>query len=292
MRKRKVSLSERKTSQSHRVVKFVGLSLGGGKSDKACLAILEYFPDNQKIFLTRIVEKIKSDDQISGDLKIHEIISQHQDSLHSVAMDTPWNLPLCMKCQLNCPGFESCNENHIQWMWKYNNEQLDKKRPKKLFTPYTQRAIEMYLASSLEEKFLIHHAMGANSAPLLARASFIVKRLAKKTNFLEVSTAISVFRLGSILGLLKSQYKDHRAAFGGDQVRSQFLQAIGDKNLTFIYNQDTKIMIENHHAFDAFICGYTAFLNYKSLTEKPPKGFPKYEDWIIFPKKDLKIKDL
>ena len=285
-------MSERKTSQSniHKVVRFIGVSLSGGKSDKACVAVLEYYPDNKKIFLSRLFEKIKSDERISGDLKIHELILQNAETLKFVAFDTPWRLPNCLTCKLKCPGFENCHEPHIQWMWKHQDERLKKKKPKKLFTPYTQRAVEMYFSTELEEVFHLHHAMGANSAPLLARAAFIQKRI--PFNCIEVSPHLTLWRVGKALNLMKSQIKDHRAAFGGDESRAQFLHSLNENNIAFLYHQDQKSMIENNHAFEAFMCGFTAFLKYKNLTEDRPKHFPKNEDWIDFPKSNLRVKDI
>lgn len=298
MSKRKISLPESKTHQSidslklknHKMLRFVGVSLAGGKSDKACVAVLEYYPENKKIFLSRLFEKIKSDEKISGDLKIHELIDQSHENTIYIAFDTPWNWPICLSCQLKCPGFESCSEPHIQWMWRFQTEKLKKKRPKKIFTPYTQRCIEMFLQTEIEEPFHLHHAMGSNSAPLLARAAFIKKRLSVET--LEVYPKLSIWRLGKILGVMKSHLKTHRAAFGGDESRAQFLSTLNENNIAFVYNQDMKLMVENNHAFEAFICGFTAYLHFKGLTEKKPKNFPVNEDWITFPVKDLKLKDL
>lgn len=296
MSKRKVSVPERTARKSSdinrnsKIIRFIGISLAGGKSDKACVAVLEYYPDNKKIFLSRLFEKIKSDEKISGDLKIHELIDQNQDSTKFVAFDTPWRLPNCITCTLKCPGFENCRLPHIEWMWHHQDDKLKKKRPKKLFTPYTQRCIEMYLQTELEETFVLHHALGSNSAPLLARASFIQRRV--KIDCVEVYPTLTLWRLGKALGVMKSHLKNHRAAFGGDEARAQFLLSLNKNDIAFIYNQDMKQMVENNHAFEAFLCGFTAYLKFKGLTEKRPKDFPENEDWIEFPQKDLKLKDL
>lgn len=268
-----------------KAVRFVGVSLAGGKSDKACVAVIEYYPENKKVFLSRIHEKIKSDEKISGDLKIHELIYQNSEALKYVAFDTPWSLPNCLSCKLKCPGFENCKEPHIEWMWRHQDERLKKKKPKKLFTPYTQRCVELFFSTELEEAFSLHHAMGANSAPLLARALFIQKRIPFET--IEVFPKLSMWRIGQYLGLMKSTLRDHRAAFGGDESRAQFIQALNEKNLTFIYHQDAKSMVENSHAFDAFLCALTGFLKFKNQTEPRPKKFPASEDWIEFPKEKL-----
>lgn len=296
MSKRKVPVPERSTrksgdvSKNGHVIRFIGVSLAGGKSDKACVAVLDYYPDNKKIFLSRLFEKIKSDEKISGDLKIHDLINQNEETTKYVAFDTPWNLPFCMTCTLRCPGYENCKLPHIEWMWRHQDEKQKRKRPKKIFTPYTQRCVEMYFQTDLEEKFILHHAMGANNAPLLARAHFIQRRIGVEC--VEVYPALTLWRLGKILGVMKSHLKSHRAAFGGDEARAQFLLSLNEKDIAFIYNQDMKQMVENNHAFEAFLCGFTAYLKYKGLTEKRPKDFPENEDWVEFPNSELKLKDL
>ena len=277
-------------TKNSRVIRFIGISLAGGKSDKACVAVLEYYPDNKKIFLSRLFEKIKSDEKISSDLKIHELIQQNEESTRFVAFDTPWNLPFCMICTLRCPGYENCRLPHIEWMRNHQDSKLKKKRPRKLFTPYTQRCIEMYVQTELEEPFTLHHALGSNSAPLLARAHFIRRRLSVEC--IEVYPTLTLRRLGKTLGVMKSHLKNHRAAFGGDEARAQFLISLNKNDIAFIYNQDMKQMVENNHAFEAFLCGFTAYLKFKGVTEKRPKNFPENEDWIEFPQKDLKLKDL
>lgn len=286
---KKISKTSEASSESN-VIRFIGISLAGGKSDKACVAILEYYPDNKKLFLSRLFEKIKSDEQISGDLKIHDLIEQNLATTKYVAFDTPWRLPNCLTCKKKCPGYENCHEPHIEWMWHHQNDKLKKKRPKKLFTPYTQRSVELYLQTELEEKFTLHHAMGANIAPLLARAAFIQKRLT--ADCIEAYPKLTLWRLGQSLKLMKSHLRDHKAAFGGDVSREHFLQSLNENNLAFVYNQDMKQMIENNHAFEAFLCGYTAFLKYKNLTVKRPKDFPVNEDWIEFPIENIKLKDV
>jgi hypothetical protein len=174
-------------------------------------------------------------------------------------------------------------------MWRHHDEKLNKKRPKKLFTPYTQRCIEMYFQTELEDVFHLHHAMGSNSAPLLARAHFIRRRL--NSDCIEVYPKLSFWRIGKAMGIMRSQLKSHRTAFGGDESRAQFLQILNDHDIAFIYNQDSNQMIENSHAFEAFLCGFTAYLKFRGLNEKRPSDFPEDEAWIEFPKKDIRLKD-
>ncbi|MGZ3745415.1 MAG: DUF429 domain-containing protein [Pseudobdellovibrionaceae bacterium] len=280
--------SSRESTPVGDVIRFVGLSLGGGKADKACMAILEYYPKHHKVFLAKIFDRIKTEDNISADLKIHEILEQYHGMIHSVALDTPWNVPKCLRCKLKCPGYENCQEPHIQWMWDYMKEKNAKKKPKKLFTPYTQRAVEMQLATGLDEPFQIPNAMGANSAPLLARATFILRRL--DIPALEVFPKLSIWRIGLSLHILKSHLRSHKHSALGEDSRRGILKELGEHNIAFVYDQDRRLMIENNHAFEAFICAMTAFLEYKGQTESRPRGFPKNEDWISFPKEKINWK--
>ncbi len=105
-------------------IRFIGLSLSGGKNDKACIAVLEYFPKYHKVFLTKIHDKISGEVEHSSDQKIIEILESYQESIDSISVDAPMQLPLCISCRLKCPGFENCKEEHIVWMEK----QLQKKQ--------------------------------------------------------------------------------------------------------------------------------------------------------------------
>lgn len=271
------------TSEVHR---FVGVSLGGGKTDKACVAVVEYFPKYHKVFLSRLYEKIKSEDDLSGDLQIHEIISQYQGALESVSFDVPLQLPFCMTCKLQCPGYENCSVEHIEWMWEHYRKTQKKKKAKKLFTPYTERSVEMHLATELEEVFILPSALGANMAPLTARAHFIARRL--EVPLIEVFPKLSVWRIGRSLQVMKSHLRFHKHAVGGDESRRQILHALSTHNVVFVYEQDVKSMVANNHAFEAFIGAFTAFLKFKGQTEVRPKGFPDNEAWIDFPRDNIK----
>lgn len=288
MRKRRVQGSSRKTRSTTKLAKttaqyrrFIGVSLSGGKSDKACIAAIEYFPEHGKIFLSKLFEKVKAEEFISADLKIHEILSQNKDRAEIVAFDVPLSLPKCLTCQLVCPGYEICKEPEITYIRKLYQSNLVKKKPKKMYTPYTQRCADTYLAIQ-EPELDVQHALGANLAPMTARAHFIVRRL--KMTVIEVHPKLSVWKIGQLLKVNKSQLKIYKNSIGGAEAREIFLRHIVEISKVFIYQQDLRLMIENFHAFDAFICAYTAFLKATGQTESPPMDYPKGEIWITIPK--------
>lgn len=260
--------------------------MGGGKTDKTCVAFIDYYPEQNKIFLNRIFEKIESEGEMSSDLLLHKIISKMPGQVESVAFDVPLQMPKCVRCRLKCPGFEVCKEPEILWLWKHYRKRNSKQRPKKLFTPYTERCVEFYIQSELEEAFHADHALGANMAPLTARAHFIKRRLEVPT--LEVHAKLALWRMGQSLGVSKSHLKFHRHAFGGKESRRVILEKLIEKNIAFLYVQDVRTMTENTHSFEAFLCALTGVLTFKKLTEPKPRDFPKSEAWVQIPKQDLK----
>lgn len=287
MPKRRISSARRRPSRSalkstEENLQYMGISLSGGKADKSCVAVLDYYPAHKKIFLTKVIEKIKSEEFISADLKIHEIVTQYSKNILLIGIDAPLNLPKCVTCKLECPGYENCEEEEIEWLRAFYLKINKTKKPKKMFTPYTQRVLDAYLMHALEEKFEVHHALGANLAPLTTRAMFISRRL--KHQFIEVSPRLSVYRIGKELKLARNQIKFHKNSIGGSDIRRAFLHALTEKKGLFIYEQDLKSLVENSHAFEAFICAYSAFLHNIGLTEAKPDFLPEKEPWVALPK--------
>jgi len=256
--------------------------LGGGKTDRTCLSVIEFYPQQQKIFLSRLFDKIKTDGDISSDWQIHKLISKCPPPVESVSFDVPLALPACVECKLKCPGYELCQEPSILWMWKHYRGLEKKKSPPRLFTPYTERCVEQYLQGELEEPFHLPHAMGA-IAPLTARARFIRRRL--NVPALEVFPKLTLWRLGNALHLPKSNLKFHRHWESGQTSRAHILAKMMDKNLAFIYDQDVKTLVDSPQAFDSFLCAMTGLLSFLGHCEVRPRGFPKKESWIEIPKK-------
>ncbi len=269
-----------KSPQYHR---FIGISLGGGKTDKTALSVIEYYPVQKKIFLSRLFDKISSQGEESGDLQIHRMLAQFPKPTESVAFDVPLQLPKCLSCVKRCPGFEMCQEPEILWMWKHYRTQEKSKSPARLFTPYTERCVEQYLQTELEEAFHLQHALGSNLAPLTARAQYLLRRI--KTPTIEVFPKLSLWRIGNSLHLPKSQLRFHRHWDSGQAARQSVLDKIMDRNMAFIYDQDVKTLVESPQAFDSLLCALTGLLKFLGLCEPRPKGFPKQESWLAIPKK-------
>lgn len=247
------------------------------------MSVIEYFPSQRKIFLSRLFDKIKTDGDISADWQLHKLITACPPPVESIAFDVPLQLPVCMNCRLKCPGYEICQQPEIVWMWKHFRALEKKKSPPRLFTPYTERCVEQYLQTQLEEPFHLPHSMGANSAPLTARARFIKRRL--ESPAFEVFPKLSLWRIGNALQIGKTHLRFHRHWDSGVESREAVLNKMMEKNLAFIYDQDMKTLIESPQAFDSFICALTGLLSSLGHCEPRPRGFPKRESWIEIPKK-------
>lgn len=267
-----------------KLVRFAGVSLGGGKTDRTSVAILDYFPAQKRVFLRSLREKVsgrtKPGDEITADEVLLNILNEEEKELAIIAFDVPLTLPVSIQ------GTAKDEEKVLAWMRKQHDRRSKDKRPNKMFTPYTERAAEIYIANELEEPFHPPHALGSNAAPLAARAHYLKKRL--NQTLIETYPKLTLWRVGQALQMPKSHLRFHRHAVDSDEARHYILKALIEKEITFVYQQDLKSMVEHNPAFEAFLCALTAFLHYRGQTEKRPRDFPKSEAWIEFPVESIK----
>ena len=293
MRKKRISNPSRSSRKSndlsaheHRL-RFIGISLSGGKSDRTCLAVIEYYPARDRLFLAHLEEKIKSDENSNSDVKLANLVKKYREDCVNVEFDSPLTLPKCVRCELKCPGYDLCSETEIIWYRKVQ-EKLAKKRPRRFFTPYSQRCVEAYLIvnnNTINEnidRFEIQNAMGSNLAPLFARGDFLSRQFGIPCY--ETMTKIAVWRIGLHLKLGKNILRKWWNAVGGDACRGEIMKALSQQTGLFLYQQDLKTIIENNHAFEAVISAYVGYLRGKNQTEDRPEGFPETETWIDIPK--------
>jgi len=268
------------------IVRLAGVALGGGKTDKTAIAVMEFYPDQKRVFLRSLRERVTARGEQTADDVLCEILNRDEKDLALIAIDAPLQLPKCIRCALpSCPGVEACREPEIKWMRELHRKRDKTKRPNKMFTPYTERAVEVFISNELEEPFHPSHALGANAAPLTARADFLRRRL--KAPLIEVYPKLTLWRIGTALNMQKSHLRFHRHAVDSDESRLSILKKLIEKEIAFVYQQDLRVMVENNAAFEAFLAALTAFLKIRGQTERRPPGFPKEESWIEFPKQKI-----
>lgn len=236
--------------------------------------------------MREIKDKIPHEDEISQDKFLLDILNAKDKNLKFIAIDSPLELPHCLTHK--CGGVEKCRAPTTKWHWTHYRRAKKKKKNLKLFTPYTERCVERYINYELEEFFEIPEALGANKAPLTVRSIYLKTKIKKK--LIEVFPKLSVWRIGSVFKLSKTDLRNYRHSVYGKDCRTMILQTLIEKDMLFIYDQDLHKLIDNPNAFDSMICALTAFMKYQGLTEKPPKNFPVQEGWIEFPKQHFHFK--
>lgn len=273
------------TSNQLKFDRFLGLALSGGKTDRTALAVLEYYSGYKKLFLTRIIDSFETSPEVSQDQNLFEELKSWELQTRYLCYNVALEAPKCFRCNLKCPGYEVCKEPEIRWLWKQYEKRKKSKSKLKLFTPYTERCAEYYLASELEEPFFPSSAMGANMAPLLARARFLQRRLHFES--IEAYARLSFWRMGAKLGIRANRLRKYPTAFEGEEIRQEFITHLLESSGIFIYEQDRRLVIESHPAFEALICALTAYLKHLNQCELPPKDFPVSEPWIEHPLKNF-----
>ena len=83
--------------------RFIGVNLSGGKNDRTSVAVLDYYPGQNKLFLTHIYEHIQQEDGISADQALYEIIREHSENLEYLCIDAPLKFPKCIRCKPGVP---------------------------------------------------------------------------------------------------------------------------------------------------------------------------------------------
>lgn len=276
--------------------RYLGLELAGAKNQKTSLAVLEYYPKEQKVFLLDIYDKISAQENQSGDEALietlNEAISHERHRVAKMGVNVPTVLPPCIECtSRTCRVQKKCALPAVKWMrdlTKKAAEIEDLPVNVRDFTPYTQRPFELYARYRLlpllpkDFRFEIDEALGGNRAPLTARMHYL-KRHLHDLEVVEVWPKLTISLLAIQLGIPKRTIAAHRKPEDGFQARMDLLDAIAIKRGVFIYDRDLKKLASSLTAFDSFLCAYTALLSDRDLTAKPPRGFPVASGWVEYP---------
>lgn len=276
--------------------RYLGLELAGAKNQKTSLAVLEYYPKEQKVFLLDIYDKIASEEDQSGDAALletlDEALNQQNHRVAKMGVNVPTLLPPCIPCtRKTCPMPDKCTVPAVKWM-----RELTKKASEiddltvniRDFTPYTQRPFEIWARYRIlpllpqDFRFEIDETLGGNRAPLTARMHFLLRHL-KGMEIAEVWPKLTISTLALQLGISRRVIASYRKPEDGFQARMDLLDAIAVKRGVFIYDRDLKKLSSSLTAFDSFICAYTALLSDREMTTKAPRGFPLNTGWVEYP---------
>jgi predicted nuclease with RNAse H fold len=232
------------------IARFIGIDLGGGKSKKTALAVLE----GSKSGVTVTELHPRRDGEPLYDVNLLATIrAVGQGAV--VCVDAPLTLPPCIRCRVSpCPGQEACVDPEVavlRSLCQSKPASLGKAR-KPSITPYTQRATEAYLQH--RRAILPREALGQGMGPLTARAAHLVRALAG--DFRLHDDLIEVFPRATLelLGF-REPYKKRV------DTRIEILARLRD--LSFAPGVWREECRQSDHTFDAVLCAYTGYLRWR-----------------------------
>ncbi len=274
------------------VDRYIGLSLGGAKSDRTCLTVIDHYRKQEKAFVIDVFEGVgpeKADKEnnhpeFTADQVLLELIEEHQPGIHAIATDAPLTLPPCLSdCEKSCTGYESCNRSEVKWMRNLYKKTKEKNSKLKYFTPYTQRPVELYFKYKFpSDEILPDETLGANLAPQTARMQYL-KRHLKNIELIEVWTKLTLLHISKTLKLSKKELQNYRNLERGLHVRERILSRLVEKSQIFIYERDYKKLIQNISAFDSLICGWVALQYGRDQIETFRSDLPLESGWVTLP---------
>ncbi len=275
--------------------RYLGLELAGAKNQKTSLAVLEYYPREQKVFLLDVYDKITGHNSQTGDEALIETIeeatSNEKNRVAKIGVNVPIELPPCITCTRRaCLTTNGCSEPTAKWMLELARkaaESRDLGINVLEVTPYTQRPFEIWARYRIlpelhpDLRFEIDEALGGTRAPLTARMHYLQKHLGNLP-IVEVWPKLTISTIAQAFGLPKRLIQNYRKPEEGYAARVELLETIAMKKGVFIYDRDLKKLGQSLAAFDAFMCAYTAVLSDRDMTAKAPKGFPKGSSWVAY----------
>ena len=275
--------------------RYLGLELAGAKNPKTSLAVLEYYPREQKVFLLDVYDRISGHDDQTGDEALLETIeeatSNEQNRVARIGVNVPIELPPCIACvRRQCLGSGGCADPAAKWMRETARRaaETDELGLNVLeVTPYTQRAFEIWARYRVlpelhpDLRFEIDEALGGTRAPLTARMHYLRRRLGDLP-IVEVWPKLTISTIAQAFDLPKRLILNYRKPEEGYSARVELLESIATRKGVFIYDRDLKKLGQSLAAFDSFLCAYTAVLVDRDMTVKAPKGFPKGSSWVAY----------
>lgn len=266
------------------VERYLGLALGGGKSDRTALTVIDYYRPQHKAFVIDAFDAIGSHDQYTADEVLLEIMHE-MGAVKLLAVDAPLTLPPCMPtCARECKSVTACKRPAVKWMAGQYRKAKAKNPKLKCFTPYTQRPVDLYFRYEHPQlEPFQDETFGANLAPVAARMQYLKQRLQPKLKLAEVWPKLALFHSAKALGLPKDEALYYRHLEDGAGVRESFVQSIMDHSHLFIYDRDAKKFAANITAFDSLVCAWVALRAGQGRTVKFKKGLPLDSGWIELP---------
>ncbi|HKA86382.1 MAG TPA: DUF429 domain-containing protein [Haliangiales bacterium] len=263
---------------------FLGVDLGGGKGKTTAVARLRLRDGT--------LEVLEATTAVDGepwhDEKLIQYLKLHAEGA-VLAVDAPLTLTACVRCREPvCPGLVACHDATIVWfrtagtaLAAVDPPEAPRRRP--LFTPYTQRATEVWLHR--KGGILPRETLGQGMGPLTARAAHLTRALLPEftlnRNLLEVYPKATLQKLWG-----SSVARSYKREVDTWETRAGVLESLRKE---VVFGRTSRLaretVLSNDHCFDAVICAYTAFLWARDGWTMPEEGREVFEvdGWIWAP---------
>ena len=234
--------------------KYVGLELGGSKSSRTAVVVLDCYPQDKKVFVSALHSRLQASDDQSGDEILLELLNKFEAK--TIAVNAPLSFAPCVQCRLSCPGVEKCKVPQVAWM----REEMERNKLG-LPSPYTQRAADILLRGQWRKEFSeipLEDTMGAGRAPLASRMNYLQRHIRCKT-LLEVNPRLALANFQDEFEISARELRRYREIEDGVEQRTAILERINllprDERVAklFLYNSDLIRLAKDLSAFDAFI---------------------------------------
>lgn len=268
----------------------IGLELGGSKSSRTALAVFDYFPENQRIFLAETHSRIEGGKGTSGDEALIEIFARLRVPTDVIGVNAPLGFAPCAECTRSfCPGASRCDVPEVQWM-RGEAERVRwpvAKRP----TPYTQRAVDVALRTRVQPHFTLalpaEESLGSGRGPLAMRLRYLRRHVQSKV-WLETAPRAALFALAGPFGLSQRELRLHREVEEGVEHRVNILEKLSQPRpglpLLFLYERELLAAAADLDLFDAAMSGLMAAYQAAGLLAPPPEGYQEDWGWLAVPR--------
>jgi len=277
-----------------KIKNMAGMSMKGGRRDKFFFCLLEFFPEKNRWFLKSILG-VKDEVNMHGDDAIRSWIEKF--GLQDLVVDFPLNIPFCQTCTLSCPGVDRCPVKEVEevkkiisGILKKDNEILTtspksyerarikfeqtgqpvehiisksfKRRLKKGFLPYWNRAIDLWIWTNYYDELLdyfdySYDSFGSTSLMILSRFSYLKRHFPSSLKLYEGNIRVTLLELFKAGCIHKNDLRKLQDLEEGANGREIILKKIEERSNIFIYDTDMEILVKNSRAFDSFLLAIT-----------------------------------
>jgi hypothetical protein len=269
-----------------------GLGLRGTRKDDSYLCFLEFFPSQERWFLSKVVD-LQSDDQLVKVLQ--------EETPGHLMVDIPLNLPTCSTCFLKCPGEQVCPVQEIVTVRenigellrldgdfyqsspkRYEQERVElelydhqrpvlarsqtqlalsksfKKRLRKGIIPYWNRPLDFWVWANYYDALLelfnfSYDSFGPNPPNALFRFHYLRRHFPKNLNLWESSIQILLLEMLRQNWTTKEEIRLLSEVEQGVLSRLNLIKCLEKTLNIFIYDHDLEMLIHRPRAFESFM---------------------------------------